>query len=252
MKLYIDGALVGSNAYTGGLAGNTQPIVIGGSNERNRYTGSDLSRLQVREAFDGNIDEVAFFGAALTPAEIAQTRQRGPMAVVAPQDVNDTLVSIERTLYSGGDAGAAEAIQQTMFADSALANVATFFGLHGSIDLGFFDGRAPSAERASGWASVLKQGIDFLKSRLHADAPARHAAAAAQAENAGEQWLVVGKPGQAPEQAPAADSKAAVKVAWKEALGGFAGMPLLSKGKGAKAPSQPNIAEFKAPDKKRR
>ena len=31
MKLYIDGVLVGENAYTGGMENNTQPIVIGGS-----------------------------------------------------------------------------------------------------------------------------------------------------------------------------------------------------------------------------
>jgi Ca2+-binding RTX toxin-like protein len=258
MKLYVNGALVGSNAYTGGLASNSQPIVIGGSTAGNKYTGSDLSKLQVRDAFDGRIDEVAFFGVALTPAEIGQTRQRGPMAVVAPQDVNDTLVSIERTLYSGSAAAAAASaaeIQSTAFSDWALANVATFFGLHGSIDLGcFFDGRGPSAERASGWASVLKQGLDFLKGKLQGDAPAKHGQVEAHAsKGASNDWVVVEKSKHEDEaHAPAAESKAAVKVAWKDALGGFGGLPLLSKDKGAKASRQPNIAEFKGSSKKDR
>jgi Ca2+-binding RTX toxin-like protein len=258
MKLYIDGALVGSNAYTGGLAGNTQPIVIGGSNAGNKYTGSDLSRLQVREAFDGNIDEVAFFGAALTPAEIAQTRQRGPMAVVAPQDVNDTLVSIERTLYSGGEAAA---IQQTMFSDSALANVATFFGLHGSIDLGFFDGRAPAdPQRTTGWTSafsqglgVLGQGIDFVRQAFQSQPQAGtlEAARGDYAKCADPEWVIGGDSDAKRKDAAEKDRKG-VKVDWKQALGGF-GMPFLSKGRAAgKAPGQPNIADFKAPSKKDR
>jgi hypothetical protein len=245
MKLYLNGTLVGSNAHTGGLTANTQAIVIGGSNAGNKYSGSDLSRLQVRDAFDGNIDEVAFFGTALTPAEIAQTRQRGPMAVVAPQDVDDTLVSIERTLYTGG---AVPAIQQAMFSDSALANVATFFGLHGCVDLGFFDGRGPAEQRPSGWASALKQGLDFIKQKVrsHADsAGAGHQAQAGAMELPG--WVVLGTSEQdgkdARKKDAQADAKADVKVDWKSALTGF--IPLLSKGQGGGR--APNITEFKAP-----
>ncbi len=86
MKLYLDGVLVGSNAYNGGLTGNREAIVIGGSNETNRDTSGNLSRLKITEPFDGVIDEVAFYGQALSAQQIAQTRQRGALGVIAPQD----------------------------------------------------------------------------------------------------------------------------------------------------------------------
>jgi Ca2+-binding RTX toxin-like protein len=250
MKLYLNGVLVGANAYTGGLLGNTQPIVIGASSERNKYAGSDLGRLQVRDAFDGNIDEVAFYGTALSAAEIAQTRQKGAMAVVAPEDVNDVLVSIENVLYTGG----AASIEQTMFSDSALANVATFFGLQGSVDLGFFDGRGPAERPASGWASVLKQGIDFIKDKLQPRDDSRDDAARDDGDHGksrNHDWIVVGKSEAKGKDGSAKDGKADVKVDWKPGLSGLS-MPFLSNSKaGAKAPSQPNIAEFKVPGKKK-
>jgi hypothetical protein len=98
MKLYLDGVLVGANAYSGGLAGNREAIVIGGSNGGN--TSSNLSRLSISEPFDGHIDEVAFYGVALTPQQIAQTRLRGAQGVVAPQDEADTLLGIEHTVVA--------------------------------------------------------------------------------------------------------------------------------------------------------
>jgi hypothetical protein len=69
--------------------------VIGGSNDDNVNHSGDLSRLRITKSFDGNIDEVAFYGVALTPQQIAETRQRGAMGVIAPQDQADTLVDIE-------------------------------------------------------------------------------------------------------------------------------------------------------------
>jgi VCBS repeat-containing protein len=102
MKLYLDGVLVGSNAYNGGLTGNREAIVIGGSNEQNRDTSGNLSRLKITEPFDGLIDEVAFYGQALTAQQIAQTRQRGALGVIAPEDQADTLISIEQTTVSQG------------------------------------------------------------------------------------------------------------------------------------------------------
>ena len=106
MKLYVDGVLVGSNAYTGGLLANRAPIVIGGSDAHDRGT-TDLSRLKIKRPFDGRIDEVAFFDVALSPEQIAQSRQRGAAGVIDPADVGtldgtDTLVSIEHIAFSGG------------------------------------------------------------------------------------------------------------------------------------------------------
>jgi ELWxxDGT repeat protein/VCBS repeat-containing protein len=102
MKLYVNGVLVGANGYTGGLVGNREPIVIGGSNDDNRK--SELSRLRITKPFDGHIDEVAFYGEALTAEQIVQTRQRGAMGVIAPQDQADVLVDIERIEIAPGAA----------------------------------------------------------------------------------------------------------------------------------------------------
>ena len=49
MKLYLDGALVGENAYTGGLQGNHEAIVIGASNADNRNTSGNLSKLTISD-----------------------------------------------------------------------------------------------------------------------------------------------------------------------------------------------------------
>jgi hypothetical protein len=62
---------------------------------------------------------------------------------------------------------------------------------------------------------------------------------------------VVGKSEAKGKDGSAKDGKADVKVDWKPGLSGLS-MPFLSKSKaGAKASSQPNIAEFKAPAKKK-
>jgi hypothetical protein len=107
MKLYLDGVLVGSNSYTGGLTGNRQPIVIGGSNGTNTNDSGDLSRLRITDPFDGYIDEVAFYGTALSADQIAQTRQRSAMGVIRPEDLGtidgtDTLIGIEQVAFSDG------------------------------------------------------------------------------------------------------------------------------------------------------
>src|SRR5690606_33808802 len=90
-----------------GMTGNTKSIVIGGSNASNRDKSGSLSKIQVTNPFDGHIDEVAFYGVALTPDQIAQTRVRGAMGVIGADDsgtVNgaDTLISIEKIMYTDG------------------------------------------------------------------------------------------------------------------------------------------------------
>ena len=70
MKLYLDGALVDANSYSGGLANNRQAIVIGASDEANRNQTGDLSKLTISKAFRGSIDEVAVFGQALNGDQI--------------------------------------------------------------------------------------------------------------------------------------------------------------------------------------
>ncbi|MCB1493137.1 MAG: LamG domain-containing protein, partial [Rhodobiaceae bacterium] len=95
MALYLDGVVVGTNAFTGGLTDNRDAIVIGASNERNR--SNDLSRQRLINAFDGHIDEVAVYGQALTVAQIQAVITSGPLAAV---DVSG--FSFEANAAAGG------------------------------------------------------------------------------------------------------------------------------------------------------
>lgn len=82
MKLYLNGQLVGENQFTGGLIGNKEPIVIGGSIRTNRNDSGNLSKLKISQPFDGHIDEVAFFGEALSTEQIQQLLKNGPLGVM--------------------------------------------------------------------------------------------------------------------------------------------------------------------------
>jgi hypothetical protein len=121
MKLFLDGMLIGTNTYTGGLTGNHEAIVIGGSNESNTDASGNLAKLKITNPADAAIDEVALFATALTVQQIQQTRDRGPMGVVRPEDLGtidgtDTLISIESTIFSASPAGAATPTLQTLAA----------------------------------------------------------------------------------------------------------------------------------------
>jgi VCBS repeat-containing protein len=65
-ELFLDGVSVDSNAYTGGLIGNNEPIVIGA----NTWTSDDGVATPLSEFFAGSIDEVAILGQALTADQI--------------------------------------------------------------------------------------------------------------------------------------------------------------------------------------
>jgi hypothetical protein len=82
MKLYLDGVLVGERNYTGGLGGNREAIVMGGSNRENKDDSGDPSRLRITQSFDGRIDEVAIFGEALEANQIQQLISNGPLGVL--------------------------------------------------------------------------------------------------------------------------------------------------------------------------
>ncbi|MFV1965127.1 MAG: DUF4347 domain-containing protein [Pirellulaceae bacterium] len=72
MQLFLDGNLVDSNAYTGGLGatsggtGNFEPIAIGA----NTYSSGNLTVSPLQDFFDGRIDEVAIFGSQLSQADV--------------------------------------------------------------------------------------------------------------------------------------------------------------------------------------
>ena len=66
MQLYLNGALVDTDAYTGGLVGNTEPIVIGA----NDWASSLNSANNLQDPFDGTISSVQIFDQPLTASEI--------------------------------------------------------------------------------------------------------------------------------------------------------------------------------------
>jgi hypothetical protein len=82
MKLYLDGVLVGANVYTGGLDGNGEPLVIGGTNWANRNDSGDLGKQKISHPFHGHIDEVAIFSLALTARQIRQLMVAGPRGLL--------------------------------------------------------------------------------------------------------------------------------------------------------------------------
>ncbi|MCE5276647.1 MAG: LamG-like jellyroll fold domain-containing protein [Planctomycetaceae bacterium] len=68
MKLYVDGVLVASNSYTGGLQGNADPIILGASASSSPvWQGWPL-----RDYFRGQIDEVAMFTTVKSAQQIQQ------------------------------------------------------------------------------------------------------------------------------------------------------------------------------------
>lgn len=72
MRLRVDGDLVATNAYTGGLGetsggtGNAQPLVLGAMT----WNSGDLTVEPVTDHFIGDIDDVRVFDRALSAAEI--------------------------------------------------------------------------------------------------------------------------------------------------------------------------------------
>ncbi|MDF1799000.1 MAG: hypothetical protein P1V81_07480, partial [Planctomycetota bacterium] len=86
MKLFLNGELVDSNAYEGGLGtssggtGNEEPLVIGA----NSWSSADHTTSGVSDYFGGEIDEVAIFGSELDLAQVQALHAAGVTAPTAP------------------------------------------------------------------------------------------------------------------------------------------------------------------------
>ncbi|MEO0475743.1 MAG: LamG domain-containing protein [Planctomycetota bacterium] len=71
MALYLDGVLVDSNSYTGGLGttsggvGNYEPIVLGG----NAWVSGDLVATPVQDFFDGTLDDLRIYNERLDESQ---------------------------------------------------------------------------------------------------------------------------------------------------------------------------------------
>lgn len=87
MRLYLDGQLVDTDNYTGGLDGNEEPLVLGA----NSWWSSDESANNLSDFFKGKMDDVAIFDRALTPTEIANLHSTG-VSVMKGEDGDPRVV----------------------------------------------------------------------------------------------------------------------------------------------------------------
>ena len=80
MALYLNGNLVGTSAFMGGLAMNADPIVLGGPSNASTPTGRGNPAGQViTNSFKGLIDDVAFYGQSLDRTQVPGLMINGPL-----------------------------------------------------------------------------------------------------------------------------------------------------------------------------
>ena len=77
MELYVDGELVDTNDYTGGIENNTEPLVIGA----NSWASDDGEADHLRDYFDGQIDEVAIMDHPLSVDDVSSLYMTGGHAI---------------------------------------------------------------------------------------------------------------------------------------------------------------------------
>ncbi|MCH7550574.1 MAG: LamG domain-containing protein, partial [Proteobacteria bacterium] len=78
MELYVDGQLVDTNTYTGGIENNTEPLVIGA----NSWSSDDGEANHLKDYFDGQIDEFSIMSEPLSAAEVASLYNTGGQAIL--------------------------------------------------------------------------------------------------------------------------------------------------------------------------
>lgn len=85
MRLYLDGELVDSDSYAGGMTGNEEPLVIGA----NQWSSGNEVANNLRDFFVGEMDKIAVYDRALTPTELSNMYDAGVSQVSA---AGETLV----------------------------------------------------------------------------------------------------------------------------------------------------------------
>jgi VCBS repeat-containing protein len=83
MALYVNGTLVDSDPFTGGIENNQEPIVMGASQTHS----GDQSTNGLRDFFEGAMDEVAFFNTALSDEAIADTFAAGSWTLGSDDEI---------------------------------------------------------------------------------------------------------------------------------------------------------------------
>jgi parallel beta-helix repeat protein len=102
MKLYLDGVIVDTNAYTGGLGttsgdiGNYEPIILGASNW-------DNPTFPINEYFLGYLDEVALFGNQLSAEQIEDIFAAGLQDYTVDEDSTLIISAAEGVLINDYD-----------------------------------------------------------------------------------------------------------------------------------------------------
>jgi hypothetical protein len=144
MALYLDGALVDTNTYAGGLAttsggsGNVEPIALGAST-KNSAAGQVTPNMD--EFMHGDIDEVAIFGSQLSADQIGDLFAAGVQSYVVTEDNTLVVGAREGVLANDFDAdgeslsaqfvsGPASAASFTLNADGSFSYtpLANFYG----------------------------------------------------------------------------------------------------------------------------
>jgi len=99
VELFLDGASADTNAYTGGLNGNNEPIVIGA----NTWTTAPGSITPLTEYFGGKIDEVAILGQALTAEQIQNLYSSAVQNYSIAEDATLVVAASEGVLINDTD-----------------------------------------------------------------------------------------------------------------------------------------------------
>ncbi len=105
MELYLDGALIDTNAYTGGLGtssggtGNYEPIAIGAGTQ----TSGNLTIAPVDQFFAGSIDEVAIIGSQLDATTIQQLYIAATQSYTVSEDTPLNVTATNGVLANDSD-----------------------------------------------------------------------------------------------------------------------------------------------------
>ena len=98
IEVWLDGVLVATDPYAGGLVGNAEPLVIGA----NQWASGDGVADILRDAMIGTVDNVLLFDERLSESEIEAVFLGAP-AIVAVDDVVSTEANADLTIDIAND-----------------------------------------------------------------------------------------------------------------------------------------------------
>lgn len=94
MKLYMDGELVDSDNYTGGISDNEEPLIFGA----NQWGSGNGTANNLQNFFEGQMDGVAIYDRPLTPTELSNLYEDGAGdgdVLVYDLDIDGSLVDVD-------------------------------------------------------------------------------------------------------------------------------------------------------------